>query len=181
MVTDIFFHQSSEHDDSSCPHPHGGLGHCTSACSKLPLSEERFRWICCPIQDFKSRMSLVPCGGSCRGWLSWWRQGWPWRARGLASPTLLSAAALTWISTLLKFRFSWLNRPNPILIFYFLMQLTPLLENGTEFYLSLDIVHEVRAGGEEHLIFDWREGGWGFQLCHRHSHPSPDFHRLDVP
>ena len=38
----------------------------------------------------------------------------------------LSAAALTWISTLLKF--SWLKRPNPIFISYLLMQLTPLLE-----------------------------------------------------
>merc|ERR1719222_1846508 len=30
------------------------------------------------------------------------------------------------------------------------------------------------------LIFDWREGGWGFQLCHRHCLPSPDSHRLCV-
>ena len=40
---------------------------------------------------------------------------------------LLSAAALTWVSTLLKFSFSWLKRHNPILIFFLLMQLTSLL------------------------------------------------------
>ena len=39
----------------------------------------------------------------------------------------LSAAALTWVSTLLKFSFSWLKRPDPILIFFSLMQLTSLL------------------------------------------------------
>ena len=143
--------------------------------------DERFRWIFFPILDLYlwrllPRLAfMVAARVALKGlWISFTHFV-------ATTKPLLSAAALTWISTLLKFRFSWLNRPNPILIFYFLMQLTPLLENGTEFYLSLDIVHEVRAGREEHLIFDWREGGWGFQLCHRHCLPSPDSHRLDVP
>ena len=50
--TVIFFHQSSEPDDSSCPpqypwQPWSGP-YCTSACSNSPLSEERFRWIFSP-------------------------------------------------------------------------------------------------------------------------------------
>ena len=48
-----------------------------------------------------------------------------------------------------------------------------------QLHFSLD--KEARVGKEEHLVFDWREGGRGFQLCHRHCLPSPDSHRLDVP